>query len=126
MFILERKERVMKKVLLVEDTEWCYEKISKVLDSKVEVIWADSLEKGKSLFGENPDIDLIIMDACVPGDAPNSMPLIKHILEAGFKNPIIGCSSMSFYTNNLIEAGATHKSDKDKVGKLALELLGIQ
>ena len=115
----------MKKVLVVEDYDDYYRLAEKGLAGKVEIMRAETLSEGRKLFQENPDVDLIIMDACVPGDKPNSMPLVAEIIESGYDKPIIASSSMPFYTNKLVEAGATHEADKMEAPKLALGLLGL-
>ena len=117
----------MKTVLVVEDNNQVFEMINNYFDGIINVLRAEDLDSGYKLFDENSNvIDLIIMDACVPGIEPNSMPLIKKIINLGFTKPIIANSSNSDFNDILIEAGATHKSEKYKAGILALELLGEQ
>lgn len=113
----------MPKVLIVEDFLPYYENIRIELGNRAEVLWGQTLEEGEKIFENNPDLDLIIMDACVPGQIPNAMPLVKKIIATGFKNPIIACSSM--FCMELLEAGATHEANKYDAAKLAIELLGI-
>ncbi len=115
----------MKKVLVVEDYDPYYATVEKGLAGKVELMRAETLSEGRKLFQENPDVDLIIMDACVPGDKPNSMPLVAEIVESGYDKPIIASSSIPFYTRKLVEAGATHGANKYEVPELALDLLGL-
>jgi DNA-binding response OmpR family regulator len=113
----------MPKVLVVEDFDPYFKMIDRELSGKVEVLRAATLEEGDNLFQSNPDIDLIIMDACVPGHKPNAMPLVKKIVGTGFTKPIIACSTT--WTGELLKAGATHESDKDRVAKITLELLNL-
>jgi len=115
----------MPKVLVVEDQYGYFEQIKSGLDGKAEVLHAATLDKADELFFANPDIDVVIMDACVPGDDPSSMPLVEKIRGSGFQKPIIACSSASDYRAMLIEAGASHESGKYGAGRLALELLGL-
>jgi len=115
----------MPKVLVVEDHEGYFAAINHDLKDKVEVLHAETLEEGDNLFQSHPDVDLVIMDACVPGDSPNAMPLVKKIVDSGYSKPIIACSSMPFYTRKLVDVGATHQSDKYGVAKMALELLNL-
>ena len=102
----------MKKVLVVEDLEDLYSRVEKRLHEKVSILWADSLEKAWSIFEGNPDIDLIVMDACVHGNKPDSMPLVARIKESGYGGPIIAWSSSSSGRQALLKAGATHEVDK--------------
>lgn len=121
-----KKRTIMKKVLVVEDHDKCYEIIAERLVGKVKIIRADTLQEGWELFQKNPDLDLIIMDACVPGDKPNAMPLVREIRRRGFDKPIIASSSITAYCNLLVEAGATHTVDsKNEAPKCALQLLGL-
>jgi DNA-binding response OmpR family regulator len=115
----------MPKILIVEDDDVNFTNIEYYLRSKAEVLQAETLDKGESLFQNNPDIDLIIMDACIPGDSPNAMPLVKKIVDSGYDKPIIACSSESEYTKQLVAAGATHSANKGEVAQMALKLLGL-
>jgi len=115
----------MPKVLVVEDDDIWFRIINQDFNGKVEVLRAKTLTEGDDLFRDNPEVDLIIMDACVPGDFPNAMPLVKKIINSGYVKPIIACSSMSPYIIKLVEAGATHQSDKGKVAEMALKLLNL-
>ena len=97
------------------------------LDEKVEVLWASNLEDGEKLFTENQDIVLVVMDACVPGDKPTSMSLVRKIREGGFTKPIIAKSSLGSYRNKLLEAGASHEAeDIFDIPSLVMELLEIK
>lgn len=90
-----------------------------------DVLHAEDLDTGSKLFNENSNkINLVVVDACVPGSHPNSMLLIKEIIRSGFKGPVVATSSNPDFNNILIEAGATHKVAKGKTGPFVLELLG--
>ena len=95
----------MKKILVVEDFDPYYETVKKGLAGKVEIVRAETLSEGHKLFQENPDVDLIIMDACVPGDRPNSMPLVAEIVKSGYNKPIIASSTLGSYRRKLIAVG---------------------
>ena len=112
-------------VLVIEDFCSCRFAIKMGLKDKVKVLEAATLEEGKRVFQKNPDVSLVIMDACVPGDEPNSMPLIKKILSAGYSKPIIAISGNPEYRKILLRAGATHEAEKHKVAELALKLLNL-
>ena len=115
------------KILVVEDSYSNLEEIEKTLDGKeVEILWGRTQEEAQELFYLHEEsLDLIIMDACVPGSRPNTMDLIKEVLESGFRRPIIAVSTISAYIPVLIKAGATHESVMGRWGaaRLALELL---
>lgn len=114
------------KILIVEDIEKDVRHWERKLDGKVEVIWASNLQDGEKLFNDNSDIVLIVMDACVPGDEPTTMPLIEKIRQAGFEKPIIAKSSIPSYRKKLLEAGASHSVDFFNVPSLIAELLNIE
>ena len=113
----------MKKVLIVEDDYYDRLNMKNKLEASFEVFEADNLSDAESTFFGNPDIDLIIMDACVPGHEPNSMRLVWKIKESGFKKPIIACSSIWQFSELLVQYGATHQAPKHKAAELAIELL---
>lgn len=115
----------MKKVLVVEDNDVYFMFIENVLKGKVEIMRAKILHEGYVLFRENPDFDLIIMDACVPGDNPNAMPLVEEIVKSGYDKPIIASSTVKDYRQELIDAGATHEANKREGAEMALKLLGL-
>jgi CheY-like chemotaxis protein len=115
----------MPKILIVEDDYEYFTNINNELIGKAEVLRAETLGEGADLFQNNPDIDLIIMDACVPGGSPNAMPLVKKIVSSGYTKPIIACSNYFPYSQELIAAGATHMANKREVAKIALKLLGL-
>ena len=55
------------KVLIVED-ESCYQKDYRdALGSAVQILAALDIKTARELFSQNPDIAIIVMDACVPG-----------------------------------------------------------
>lgn len=115
----------MMKIIVVEDNDCDFLDILEKIPHKVRVMRAKTIDEGEKIFQENTDADLIIMDCCVPGSKPNTMPLVKSIKKSGFKNPIIATSSVFLFTEELMKAGATHAVDKNTAAKSALDLLGI-
>ena len=114
----------LKKVLIVEDDESYHEEWVQALKEKVESIHAYSVEEGERLFESNPDIALVIMDACVPGDSPTTESLVKKIRQS-FSGPIIAASSVSDYRKILMQAGCDHESRKHEVPFKVAELLSL-
>lgn len=113
-----------RKVLVVDNMDWVHRKFARELGEKVALLKALTLEEGEKLFGANPDICAIVMDACVPGDEPNSQWLVREIRKT-FKGPIIAISSMASYREELLRAGCDHESEKDGLSKKLLEVLGL-
>jgi len=114
-----------RKVLVVDDMDWVHIKFAMELHNKeVILLKALTLEEGQKLFSANPDICVVVMDACVPGDWPNSQWLVRKIRET-FKGPIIAISSMPTYRKELLRAGCDYESGKDDLSKKLLEVLGL-
>ena len=115
----------MYKVLVVEGDHRYFAMMEAVLLGRVEILRAETLEEGKQLFHNHLDVDLIIMDACAPGNESNTMEFINKLANAGYNKPVIASSSVWQYTQKLVMAGGTHRAEKHNVADKALSLLGI-
>jgi|SRR3989338_2547224 len=113
-----------KKVLVVEDEEYIYEDWRRELGNKVVLISALSIKEAEEHFTANPDIAAIVMDACVPGDEPTTLPLVRKFRET-FTGPMIAISSVGSYRQELIEAGCDHESEKADLPQKLIEVLGL-
>ena len=113
-----------RKVLVVEDQDYLHDKWRRELDGKVVLVSALSIEEAEEKFSANPDIDAIVMDACVPGDEPTTPPLVRKFRET-FTGPIIAISSLPEYRAKLVSAGCDHESRKDALPAKLLEVLGL-
>lgn len=108
-------------VLLVEDDSDARSRIVAAFKSD----WPDSLviheaatvEVASELFQTHQaQLDLVLMDACVPGNSPNTQKLVGAIREAGFAGPMICISSLPRYGEELIAAGcSSYHSKRDPV-----------
>ena len=114
----------MKKVLIVEDETYKYDKWRQALDSKVVLIFAPSIKEAEEQFVANTDIAAIVMDACVPGDSPTTLPLVRKFRQT-FTGPMIAISGLDVYRYQLIQAGCDHESTKDSMPAKVLEILGL-
>lgn len=112
------------KVLIVDDeAEWRDRWTRRLEREGAEVLKASSLEEGERLFEANPDLVLVIMDACVPGlYPPNSMWLVKKMYQT-FKGPIIAASGHPDFRKMLVDAGASHEASKNEVLVLISKIL---
>lgn len=99
------------KVLIVEDEPHYQDMYARYLLEKAEILRAITLEEGEKLFTENPDITLVVMDACVPGRKLNSIPLVRKIRET-FQGPILASSRDPYYCQELMRAGCSHQVDE--------------
>lgn len=113
----------MKKVLIVEDN-YGWQSIWKRDLQKVELLVADSIEEAKKIFSQNDDVDLIVMDACVPGDEPNTMNLVREMRKT-YHGSILANSSVLKYREILLNAGCDKECHKKDVVEKILEILSL-
>ncbi len=114
----------MKKILVVDDEDFFHEIIRKKLKDKVTILSAFTIEQAEEVFSANPDLDIIVMDACVPGDSPTTPPLVRRMREI-FSGPIIATSSLGRYRRKLVEAGCDHESIKYTLPEKISGILGL-
>ncbi len=115
------------KILIVEDDSEYHDMYARHLGEKIKIIPATTLEEGERLFFENPDIALVVMDACVPGIKLNSSPLVQKI-RATFQGPIIAASRDPYFCLKLMDTGCTHsvgEGGKYAVPDLVCKILKI-
>ena len=117
----------MKRVLVVEDSDDDYRLISRRIVKRglAQLIRARTLSEAIRFFSRDPEVNLIVMDACVNSDQPNTMPLIKAFQTIGYAKPIIAASTSSLFRQQLVDAGATHQASKIDVPRMALNLLNL-
>ena len=113
------------KVLIVEDNEGWWKLWGHALHPRVRGFVAESLEKAETMLPHLSDFALIVVDACVPGDDPNSMPLVRRIRAEGYRGPIIASSSVEKFRKLLLDAGCSHEVPKEEVPRLVVELLQV-
>jgi len=126
------------KVLLVEDRPMAIEvilwgievrlSIAEQEASAINVLVAETIPQAEELFAANPDIDAVLMDACVPGIEPNTEPLVKKMRERSAGLDIIAISDRKEYRERLMQAGCNHEVDDDgkrRAPKKLLEVLGL-
>ena len=99
------------KVLVVEDNEQWQAVFAGRYGEQFELLQATTIEDGEELFFANPDIGIVVMDACVPGDDPNSIPLVRKISKT-FTGKMIASSGSSMFRQMLVDAGCNHQCDK--------------
>jgi len=119
----------MRKVLVVDDDEirydlWCYELEDKGLEDKVALISAFSIGEAERQFAAHPDIDAIVMDACVPGNRPTTQLLVRK-LRGVFDGPMIAISSIPSYRMELVQAGCSYECTKEILIEKLIEILDL-
>ncbi len=110
------------KVLIVEDQKLYQDLFSDILGDDITILKAFTIEEAKEHFSENSDIDIIAMDACVPGDIPNTLILTSEIRKT-FKGPIIAISSSYEYRTMLMKFGCDYQCKKEKLPKTIRQIL---
>ena len=132
------KEKAMKKILIVEDSVECQETYMKglVMPAEVEALYvalyggvsflqAFDRDQALRLFVEHQaDIAIVVMDACVPGNSPNTLNLVKRMRgEEKFLGPMIAASSSSDYREKLVVAGCDYSVPKLLVPMVVLGII---
>lgn len=114
-----------KKVLLVEDNQSMHDLWRRMLVGyEIELISAFTIEEAKKQFNDNPDIEAIVMDACVPGSRPTTLRLVREFRRT-FEGPMIAVSNLKSYRRKLIHAGCDYQSEKESLHLKLLEILGL-
>lgn len=131
MVLLQKGHAMGKKgftILIVDDTKVIQDVLTGILKKCgriTTVLNARTIEEAEALFAANPSVDLIVMDACVPGGEINTEPLVRKIRQT-YKGPIIGSSTSLHFQDRLVEAGCTTKCEKVELPQTIYELLGIK
>jgi len=113
------------KVLIIEDQKRAHLEYEYGLRNLVQILSAFTIEEGRKIYKENPDLWLIVMDACVPGGDPNTLDLTREIRKSFIGRPMIAASMSEKFQDLLIEAGCDHKADKSQVVDKIKELLKL-
>ncbi|MEW6617643.1 MAG: hypothetical protein AB1333_04505 [Patescibacteria group bacterium] len=114
----------MKKILIVDDDVVWQEVWSRALRKRATLLPALSIKEAEKIFSEHSDIDLIAVDACVPGDEINTKPLIRKFRET-YKGPMIAISKSSLSRECLVSAGCDHECEKKWLPGNALRILEL-
>ena len=87
--------------------------------------WAKSIEMADYLIACSRELnfDIVVMDACIPGEKTNTQPLIKKLLERSFAGEIVTFSNDQKCNQELMDAGATIKSNKKEAATVIIELI---
>lgn len=115
-------------ILIVEDKEseqtlMAY-RLRKVFGESLVLLQAETLSEAVELFrSHHASLDLIILDACVPGDKPTTIPLVRMWRAGGFTKPMIAASSERLFCRMLVEAGCDEGCSKEDAPNVAKRLL---
>ena len=90
-----------KTILLAEDEEMLHLVAKKIIESmNYKVISAFNGEEAVSAYKENPVIDLVILDICLPGK--DGIETLSEIMELNKKLPVIINSAYGTYKDNFM------------------------
>ena len=110
------------KVLVVEDNErwqvWFVQKFGNDFD----IFQAHSKWLAREFFEANPDIGIIIMDACLDDHIPDTLDLTRDF-RVTFSGKIIASSSSEIYREQQVKAGCSHSCHKDDLFEKFLEIV---
>jgi len=115
------------KIIIVEDDERlqrAWVKTLAIFHGEVAVISAFTVKEAEEKFSANPDVTLIVLDACVPGDDINVLPLLEKMRET-FKGPIIAASSSPSGNEILVKAGCDFGCRKEAVVSAIIKMLKL-
>jgi len=118
----------MIKILIFDDDLDFITSVTRALKKcEIRVVSVHSLQNADSYLKLDTfkETELIVMDACMPGNKPNTMSLIEKIIAMGYKKPIIAASSKEEYSQVLVKAGATHYSTKAGIVGEILKVLEV-
>ena len=111
------------KVLIVEDDTAALMRMEMKLHRHCELLTATTQDRATELFDDyQGQIDLIVMDACVPGHTINTLDFVKKI-RVSYQGPIIASSSDEKLNELLTDAGCDSGCNKSDIVKMVLETL---
>lgn len=111
-------------VLVLDDQRTFHMLFRERLDGIVRQLHAYTIDEARDLFETHSrEINVIIMDACVPGHQPTTTDLVREMRRT-FRGPIIGCSSDPYNLTVMRNAGCSHSCNKADVFALLDRLEG--
>lgn len=111
-----------KKILIIEDYSSQIVIYKRQMKSDFDLLFATTHQEALKLFSENSDIELIVMDACLKGETPDTILLVTHF-RMSFTKTIIATSSNIEYRQYLVNAGCDLECDKNDVAKVVRKIL---
>lgn len=110
-------------ILSVEDDSNLQDLYEQILQDRIGILSAFTVEEGLQLFCEHPEIVIVVMDGNVPCQTMTTVGLTKEIRRRGFTGPMIASSSDTVLSSALMKAGCDYQSQKFEVPDLIIRLL---
>ncbi|MES2059925.1 MAG: hypothetical protein V4438_02765 [Patescibacteria group bacterium] len=111
----------MKTVLVIEDSailRHAIEAASVDWAETLSFLYAEDFAEGIKLLGENPDLDVIILDVRLPDGRSSSDNFARIIREEHFfKGLLVASSAQPGYADEMIQQGCDLFVDKEKLGE---------
>lgn len=114
----------MKTVLVLEDNYLIQKQYEITWRGKLIILQAYSIEQAYKFVAGHPEIDIIVVDACVPGSSINTKEFVINI-KKDFDGIMIASSSEPKYMVELVKVGCSDASPKNEVAGLVLKLLKL-
>jgi len=119
-----KKINKKRKVLIVEDLPHYQVLWRRRLSEVATVLSATTIVDAEKMFAENADIEVVVLDACVPGTTPTTFGLIKSFKKT-FDGPMIAISSEENFRKEMLLLGCSHQTSvKGDVVEKVTEVLG--
>lgn len=115
----------MKTVLVLEDGHLFQKEYESAWRGKLNLLQAFSIKEAEKFVADNPGIDLIVVDACVPGNKINTEDFVIKTRNF-FTGPMIASSSEPNYRKLLMKAGCSDEAPKNEISFLVLKLLNLE
>lgn len=112
------------RILMIEDEENVIKVFCEIYGPSMVIVTATKLNEAEVLIDNTANtFDLVILDACLGGNSPNTLRLPARLRENGFKGQIIGFSSEPQYQASLKGAGCDQVCHKTEIFKVVDKLL---
>jgi DNA-binding NarL/FixJ family response regulator len=111
---MSNENETKKKILMVEDDVGVQYAVKRLLSFyEIEIIQAYTLDEAEDLFIEHhKEIDLVVLDGCVPGRILNTIYLIDIFKDVREDVIIWGASGNPEYNEQLLNAGCHFTTNK--------------
>jgi len=113
-------------VLIADDLPKVIDFYKQLLIKKYDIstVSATTLDELDEVFDRFiQQIDLVILDGCIPGNDINTIEFIERARARGFTKPIIAASSLPEYRMQMVDAGCSHETEKEFAPELASWIL---